>query len=78
MPGCQTHDDHAIMTQEALTAPRNTKLPKATAGILYSYNGYNMSHVIFHTLNYVPSYLSVTKLGLLNFAVNRKTQPRWL
>lgn len=25
MPGCQTHDDHAIVIQETLTTPRNKK-----------------------------------------------------
>lgn len=74
MPGCHIQDDYVVVTQEVLTVRRNHKLLMATAGILYLHNAY-MTLVIVHSLNYVPSCLSVTKLRLLTFAMNRKTQP---
>ena len=78
MPGCQTQDDHVAVTQKALIAPRNPKIPKATAGIFNLCNGYDMSPIIFCTLTDVTSYLSLTILELLMSAMNRKFQPRWL
>ena len=76
------HDSYAWMPDSwwpctsdtrSMNCSRHMKIPKATAGILNPCNEYGMSHEIFHTLNHMPSYLSVTKLGSPNSPLKRKT-----